>query len=368
MRPQMSESTDVVVIGAGQAGVCLSHFLQREQIPHVVLERDQPFWNFKNTWDAFLMNTPNWVNELPDSKRRFAPSQGRNAIAARADVLEYLEAYLEQVKPPLQTGEDITRVAPDNGHWAVESASGKSWNAKAVAVCTGISRRPSKPEKLAAQLPEFVTQVHSIDYRRPDQLDAKRVVVVGSGASGTQIARDLAESKRFDEVVLACSEVGILPTKILGIIPTMKLLYLLGVMNKTRDSKMGQRIMTKTAGKGQATIPPGPKDLAKKWGVRCVGRLAGADADQLRFDDGAKVSAEGTAVVWCTGFSYDFGFLDLEGLDPYAEPSQVRGVSTDHPGLYFLGLKFLYRVKSHLLGGVGEDAEYVAEQIKTQVA
>ena len=101
--------------------------------------------------------------------------------------------------------------------------------------------------------------------------------------------------------------------------------------------------------------------------MRCVGRLESANDQSLLFDDGAELPAENTAVVWCTGFSYDFGFLDLEGLDPYAEPAQVRGASTEHPGLYYLGLKFLYRVNSHLIGGVGEDAEYVAEQIGAQL-
>jgi putative flavoprotein involved in K+ transport len=357
--------TQVVIIGAGQAGVCLSHRLQQQGIGHVVLERDRPFKTFRGTWDSFRMNTQNFSNELPEAPRTFAPGQPRDAIATRADVIEYLDAYLETVDPPLELGTEVRRVARENGHWQVECADGRAWSSDAVACCVGISGKPKVPARLADALPDTVSQRHSSDYRRPKDIEQGTVVVVGSGASGTQIALDLATAGK--QVFLACSDVPIVPPKLFGIVPTLKLMGWI-VPFATRDSRLGRRMYAKMAGAGQATIPPGPKELEANHGVQLVGRLQAVETDRLRFDDDQIVELDDVAVLWCTGFAYDFSFLDLDDVEPHSEPDHHRGVHRSHPGLYFLGMKFLWRLDSHLIGGIGKDVAYAADHLQGYLA
>ena len=216
-----SNNVDVVIIGAGPSGILMSHLLGRRGISHVVLERETAGWNWLTLWDGFRMNTLNWMNRLPGSPE-FAPRQDRNAMALKRDAVRWFEDYLKSVRPPLHEHTEVTHVAPSIAGWQVVTSEG-NWSARAVVICTGISRDAIVP-KMAETLPSSVCQLTSRQYKNPAQIETSNVLVVGSGASGSQICWDLCkDKKRFAQIYLAGSDVKILPHHVLGI-PTLNIM------------------------------------------------------------------------------------------------------------------------------------------------
>jgi putative flavoprotein involved in K+ transport len=211
------------------------------------------------------------------------------------------------------------------------------------------------PEFAAALRPEVV-QMHSSAYRRPSQLPEGGVLVVGAGNSGAQIALELAAAGR--QVVLSGRDTGSLPRRFLGrdiydwIWPTM--------LRSSVNTALGRRLMRGRLFSGDPLVGMSAKSLARP-GLARAGRTVGVRDGMPLLDDG-RVLADIAAVVWCTGFRPDFSWIELPvlGLDGY--PRHRRGIACDAPGLAFLGMRYQFRVRSALLGGVGEDAAYVTAQ------
>ena len=360
-----AEAYPAVIIGAGQAGVALSYFLQQRGVAHVVLEKDRPFADWHNhRWDSFAMNTPNWVNVLPGQQQAFAPHAGRNDYGTLRDAWEFFEAYLSAVHPPLRIEEVESVGVNRDGSWQVTTNHG-SYNADNIAICTGHASRPKIPP-IANDLPPSVDQLHSSEYRNPADIQTANVLVVGSGSSGVQICHELAACGRFDAVYLSQSGNFTLPWTFLGI-PTYSLMRCLGVFKITRESWLGAMMFPKLQQHGDPATPPSPWRLARKYGVRRVGRASAVDRGVIRCLDGQAVPLQNLTVVWCTGFQTSYTFLDVyireAVLNDAGLPIHERGVVSASPGLYFVGLRFQHTFVSQDIYGVGQDAEYIAEQI-----
>ncbi|MEW5916984.1 MAG: NAD(P)-binding domain-containing protein, partial [Gemmatimonadota bacterium] len=226
------------------------------------------------------------------------------------------------------------------------------FEAENVVIATGPFQTPRVPG-FAAKIDRQVVQLHSNEYRNPSQLPDGDVLVVGAGNSGAQIALELAQTRR---VTLAGRSVGSMPRSILGRDVFDWLWHT--VMRPGANTVLGRRIRRNILGSSDALIGMTERDLTR-GGVQRAGRVESV-RDGLPVADDRQLDVR--SIVWCTGFRPDFSWVDVPIFAEDGFPVHGRGV-TAVPGLYFLGLRFLHRLNSSLVGGVGADAEHLADVI-----
>lgn len=398
---------DTVIIGGGQAGLALSRLLTDRARDHVILEREhQLASSWRNRWDSFRLVTPAWWLRLPGHHYGGNDPDG---FLARDEVVDHLLDYASSFDPPVRFGVTATRVAHDGDWYRVETTDG-THRARNVVVATGTFQSPSLPAA-SRTVPGHVDQVHSSDYRNPKALPDGGVLVVGSGQSGSQIARELHEAGR--DVHLSVGSATRLPRRYRGR-DGMWWAVQLGITDQTVDEldSPAERFEPNPQISGQ----DGGRDVNlheySRDGITLVGRLTdirdgrvhlagdlhdrltAADRDAAGFRDAvddlvdragidAPVEAVSeprdgfeqqviteldladagiSTILWATGFNFDYGWIDLPILDQWGYPVQQRGV-TEFPGLYFLGLHWMHTLKSSLFLGVGDDAAHVADHI-----
>jgi putative flavoprotein involved in K+ transport len=403
----MAERVDTIVIGAGQAGLSTSYHLSQLGREHVVLERGRVAETWRTQrWDGFYLNTPNWAQLLPGH-----PYQGDDpdAFPPLAEVIAYLDDYARTLAAGVREGAGVTALRREtDGRYAVETGSG-GFLADNVIVATGAYQRPT-PTPLAEQAPADVRQLHTSEYRRPEQLPAGAVLVVGAGQSGCQIADELLDAGRA--VYLSVGRCPWLPRRYRGH-DIVRWLVDSGIADQTADSLPAPE--AKLACNPPVSGNDGGHDCNPRWlaarGAVLLARVTGFDGAAVRLegdvdetltkaadvtkellgridgyietagldvpgsdpiDDGdlgdalAREldlrSASISTVLWANGFRPDYGWIDVPVTDPLGWPVQSRGV-TEFPGLYFVGVHWLHKRKSSLFLGVGEDAEYVAEHL-----
>jgi putative flavoprotein involved in K+ transport len=340
---------DVIVIGAGQAGLAAGHFLARQGRRFVILEAaDEPAAAWRARWDSLRLFTPARYDGLPDLP--FPGDPGR--YPTRDEVVAYLTEYAADL--PVEYGCAVTGVSATAAGYRVELA-GRALEARQVVVATGPFQVPRTPG-LAAALDGRVVQLHSSDYRNPEQLPAGPVLVVGGGNTGYQIAEELSATH---EVHLSVgSRQAPLPQRVLGV-DVFRILSGLGAMRKTVHSRIGRRL------KDRETLIGSSPRKARRLGITLRARTAGAEAGEVRFADGSTVPPR--AVIWATGFTLDHGWIHVPVFDAAGAPMHGRGV-TAAPGLYFLGLPWQHTRGSALLGWVEDDARHVADRIAALAA
>ena len=401
----MTDRIEVVVVGAGQAGLAVSHELTQAGVAHVVLERGRVGETWRGRWDSFCLVTPNWFVQLPGH-----PYDGDDpdSFMPRDEIALYLERYAAGFEAPVREGIEVTSLRPlPDGGFLLETSAGEI-AAKTVVLSTGAYQRSNRPSG-AATLPAGLLQIDVEDYRNPAELPAGPVLVVGSGQSGCQIAEELYLAGR--EVFLACGRASWFPRR-LGdrdlswwALETGFLDVALSALPSPAD---------RLAANVQATGARGGHDLhyrtLREMGVILLGRFLGTEGRYARFapdlgqsvawgderraqlmDRVRKLVAErclprpeipepkpfhGEApedvnlsgfgvVVFAGGFLPDYeSWVRFPGaFDELGFPVHEEGASTVAPGLYFVGVHFLRKRKSSLLNGVGEDAAIVARQI-----
>ncbi len=407
------EDIDTVVVGGGQAGLSISYYLTKQNRERVVLERESTIGSsWRSRWDSFTLVTPNWMLRLPGF-----PYEGYepDGFLARDEVVRYLEDYAELFDPPIRFQTTVRSVHrdPEGTRYMVETDH-TTFRTRDVVVATGSFQEPKIPPA-SAKFPDNIVQIHSSEYRSPERLPRGAVLVVGSGQSGCQIAEELSKSGR--KVYLCVGSAGRIPRRYRGR-EMAWWLNDLGWFDETVDKLPSPK--AKFEGSQHLTGKNGGYDLNlhqfAREGVVLLGRLRDVhhykvvlhsdlkenlvNADKLASDlktaideyidkKGFKVprgpdrpelrdgydaesmleldlkSAGIRSVVWATGYSFDYAWVDLPVFDEDGYPIQKRGV-TKFPGLYFLGLHWLHTGKSGLLFGVGEDAEYVASAIASR--
>jgi putative flavoprotein involved in K+ transport len=266
------------------------------------------------------------------------------------EVADYLERYAERFDLPVRLNTPADRVGWNGEHYVVHT-EGTVFEADSVVIATGPFQKPRVPA-VTARLASDIHQLHSSEYRGPFHLPDGPALVVGVGNSGAQIALELA---RFREVWLAGRQIGQIPRRFLG-----RDVYdwLWPVMTRlTADTPLGRRLRERTR-RGDPLVGIPARELGAA-GIHRVGRVT--DAREGRpVCEGEVVDPR--IVVWCTGFSPDYSWVDLPVLDERGAPRHRRGV-TGSPGLFFVGLRFQHRMTSALLGGVGADARFIAGQV-----
>ena len=344
------EFYDTIVVGGGQAGLAAGYHLAQKDIDFLILDaNDRVGDSWRNRWDSLQLFTPARYSGLPG-----LPFPGRPlALPDKNQVGDYLERYAEHFDLPVRSGARVKRLERDGDGFVLHNES-VTYQANSVIVATGPFQKPRVPA-IASQLPRAVHQFHSSEYRNPEQLPPGDVLVVGVGNSGAQIAMELAKSRR---VWLAGHESGHLRRRFLG-----RDLYdwIWPIFTRFDANTMIGRRMKRRTGATDPLIGIAPADIARSGVIR-VGRLTEVRDGQPFCEDRA---VDPDVVIWCTGFTADYGWIDLPVFGDDGYPRHDRGVVAEAPGLYFLGLRFQHRRTSALIGGVGADAAWIADVIRT---
>ncbi|MCZ2849830.1 flavin-containing monooxygenase [Modestobacter sp. VKM Ac-2978] len=403
------ERTEVVVVGAGQAGVAMSEHLTERGIPHVVLERARIAEQWRTgRWDSLVANGPVWHDRFPGLEFDLEP----NGFAPKEQVADYFAAYAAKFGAPVRCGVEVTAVRKNDGRpgFRVETSEG-TIDARYVVAATGPFQRPVFPPIVPADA--GVSQMHSAAYRNPQQLPAGAVLVVGAGSSGVQIAEELRSSGR--EVYLSVGPHDRPPRRYRD----RDFVWWLGVLGKwdAAAPPQGAEHVTIAVSGANGGHTVDFRELAAT-GVQLLGMTASYDRGTMTFasdlrtnvengdanylavldeadehvrrngldlpeEPGARVlgpdpacltdpvleldlaAAGVTTIIWATGYAPDYRWLRIDAFDDRGRPQHQRGVSAE-PGVYFLGLPWQSRRGSSFIWGVWHDAKYIADQISIQ--
>lgn len=349
------EHFDTIVIGGGQAGLSVGYHLKRLGQEFVILdanERTGDSW--RNRWDSLRLFTPAKYNGL-DGMPCPAP---RNAFMTKDEMGDYLESYARQFELPIHNSVRVDRLGGTNGRYEV-SAGEAQLSADQVVVAMGNYQSPRVPP-FATRLDHNIVQLHSMEYRSPAQLRDGGVLVVGAGNSGAEIAKEVVATHA---TWLSGRNVGQVPFRVESFVGLNLLapLTLKGLFHRvlTVRTPLGKRVRPKVISQSGPLIRVKNKDLVR-LGVARVGRMVGVENGAPVVDGGGVLDVKN--VIWCTGYHPSFSWIDLPVLGEH-EPNHKRGVVPEQPGLYFVGLEFLYSLSSEMIHGVGRDARYIAERV-----
>ncbi len=348
------ELFETVIIGGGQAGLTAGYYLAKHDRSFVILDANERIGDaWRKRWDSLRLFTPARFSGLPGLPIA-APAW---SFPTKDELADYLETYAARFELPVRTGASVDEISGANGRFVV-SAGDLCFEATNVIVATGAHQIPKRPA-FASELDSRIVQLHSSDYRNPSQLQDGDVLLVGAGNSGAEIAAELAQTHRC---WLAGPRTGEIPVRH-GSFPArfgFRLFRFVGHRVLKVDTRIGRKLGPKLTAKGDPLIRTKVKDLVAA-GVQRVPRVVGV-RDGLPMLEDERVLGVAN-VVWCTGFRTDFSWIDLPVFGDDGQPLHYRGVVESEPGLYFLGLVFLYSFSSDVLPNRGRDARYIAKHI-----
>jgi putative flavoprotein involved in K+ transport len=404
-----SQEVEVLIVGAGQAGIAMSEHLGLLGVPHLVVERDRVAERWRSwRWDSLVANGPAWHDRFPGQEFNI----DADGFATKEQIADYFVAYAEKIDAPIRTGVEVTSVRKNNGRagFCVETSDGPI-DARFVVAATGPFQRPIIPTVVPDSA--GIHQIHSSGYRNPQQLPEGAVLVVGAGSSGVQIADELQQAGR--QVYLAVGPHDRPPRSYRG----RDFCWWLGVLGKWDASAppRGAEHVTIAVSGAHGGNTVDFRDLASN-GITLLGMAGQFDNGVMRFASDLRTNIENgdanylsmldeadayiarngidlpeepearvfssdpdcvtdpvleldlgaagvTSIVWAVGFAFDYRWLQVDAFDENGKPRHQRGVSSE-PGLYFLGLPWLSRRGSSFIWGVWHDAKYLADQIAIQ--
>lgn len=343
-----SQPYDVIVVGAGQAGLAVGYHLARQGANFLLLDAGSGVGeSWRTRWDSLHLFTPAEHDALPGMP--FPAPDG--TYPTKDMVADYLRAYATHFALPVRLNCPVARIEQGTNGFVIHADDGPL-TTRQVVIATGPFQDPVIPG-VAAGLSIDVAQRHSAEYRNPDDLPAGPVLVVGAGNSGRQIAEELAATRA---VTLAVGTVPRqLPQRFLGR-DLFWWLTRLGLMDKTVESRLARRMRDRSD-----LVIGTPLKRLRSAGVHIRERVISIDGDLVTFQDGSSVRA--AVVVWATGFRADYSWLDIpDAFDEQGRLRHRRGI-TAVPGLAFVGLPWQHTRGSALLGFVQSDAAWVADQL-----
>lgn len=349
-----SRQAETIVIGGGQAGLAVGYYLAQRNVPFQILDANEHIGDaWRNRWDSLRLFNPARYAGLPGM--RF-PGRG-DAFPTKNQVADYLVEYARRFHLPVRNGARVDRLWKEGERFVV-SAGGQRFEAANVIVAMANYQRPRVPD-FAQELDGGIVQLHSHEYKNPSQLREGGVLIAGLGNSGADIGIEVAGSH---ETWIAGKETGNIPWPIESFVARnflVRLVRFLGHHVLTVDTRLGRKLRPKLLSKASPLVRVKPKDLEGAGIVR-VPRVTGVRNGQPLLADGRTLDVKN--VIWCTGFHHDFPWIDLPIFEG-SEPIHERGTVEKVPGLYFVGLHFLYAMTSATLIGVGRDAERVAQAV-----
>tara|TARA_B100000586_G_scaffold232710_1_gene182167 strand:+ start:445 stop:1716 length:1272 start_codon:yes stop_codon:yes gene_type:complete len=411
-------NSPVVIVGAGVAGLCISYYLTRKNVAHIILERGEVANTWINErWENFSLVNPNWAIKIPEFGfgTKFFPSKNPDGFLNKSQTIEYLKSFGSFIGSKIYTNENVDAITKEKNIYKVVTSK-RIIKSGIVVVASGAFGDSYVPE-MNLNLNNQVFQIHSSEYKNYKDLPEGGVLVVGSGQSGSQIAEDLLESGR--EVWLAVSKCGRRLRNYKGK-DSSWWNYKMGLFDKTVDEvpfSERWKCSSHTSGvRGGHDI--NLMDLSEK-GLNLCGSVYHCSSNKIIFKDDlyrnlkfsdesainwskrvddfilqknmvtppdnvtkdkrinrsnttsalemSLLSSSVKSIIWATGFRYNFDWIKLKLTDKKGHPIQKRGV-TKYKGLYFMGLQWMHSSKSAQFIGVGEDAEFIVNDIRTKYA
>jgi len=353
-----TERFETVIIGGGQAGLSVGYHLAKRGRSFVILDANERIGDsWRKRWDSLRVFTPARYDGLPGWAFPAPP----RSFPTKEEVADYLEAYAARFDLPVRSGVRVDGLTKQGNRYIV--AAGDRFEADHVVVATGFYQTPRVPA-FAHELETNIVQMHSGEYRNPSQLREGGVLVVGAGNSGAEIA---LEASRGHQTWLAGRDTGQEPTRP-GSVPDrllMPALWFIVTHVLTVKTPIGRMVKRKFRDRGIPLARVKRKDILAA-GIERVPRVTGVRDGLPLLDDGGVLDVSN--VIWCTGFVPDYRWIKLPILDEDGHPVHDRGVVGSEPGLYFIGMVFLYSLSSALIGGAGRDAEYIANHIASRSA
>ncbi|MEP0855545.1 MSMEG_0569 family flavin-dependent oxidoreductase [Trichocoleus sp. DQ-U1] len=405
----MKNHYSVIIVGGGQAGLSMSYCLKERGFDHIVFEKNKigHSWRSKR-WDSFCLVTPNWQCKLPGYHY---PGDDPNGFMQKDEIVKYIEHYAKSFDPPVKEGVEVSKVRKSRSQDVFElTTSIGDYTADQVVIAAGSYHIPKLP-KIAERLPEHIMQIHSSEYKNPESLPEKSVLVVGTGQSGCQIAEDLHLAGK--QVHLCVGSAPRSPRRYRGK-DVVDWLDQMGYYDLSIDEHP-QKEKARTNTNHYVTGRDGGREIDLRQfsleGMQLYGRLKTISSSHLEFWDDLKQNLDradavannikksidafieknqieaptepaykpvwepkeavlkldyekaniGT-VVWSTGYQPDFSWIEVPVFDGKGYPGHDRGV-TGVQGLYFLGLPWLYTWGSGRFSGIERDATYLADYI-----
>jgi putative flavoprotein involved in K+ transport len=400
----MSE-INTIVVGGGQAGLAISEHLNLNKIPHIIFEKDRLVENWRTgRWDSLVANGPAWHDRFPSLEFKSDP----DSFVHKDIVVSYFEEFAKKINAPIKTNVKVEEVIKENNLYKV-TTSESIYYAKNIVVATGAFQKPIIP-KIIPESSEL-NQIHSKEYRNPDQLREGGVLVVGSGSSGSQIAQELLKANK--NVYLSIGPHNRPPRSYRGK-DNVWWFGALGVWQKKTPDPNTQHVTIAVSGyDGGKTIDF--RNFAEK-GMKLVGMTKKYDDGILYFENDLKINLNKgdkdylsvlesadkyieknnldfpkeekakiitkdpdcvlnpilelnlndkniSNIIWATGYAYDFSWLKVDTFDENGKPIHQRGVSKEK-GIYFLGLPWLSMRGSSFIWGVWQDAKYLGKYIQ----
>ncbi len=350
-------SYPVVVIGAGQAGLAMSYYLHQHGIAHLVLDRHERIGDtWRNRWQSLHLFTPARYSRLPG----LAFPAPAYSLPSRLQMADYLEQYATQFGLPVQTGISVTELTGEFGHFKLLTSAG-ILPAAQVVIATGSYPRPFTPA-FSHQVPRTIWQLHTAHYFSPQDVPPGPVLVVGAGASGIQIALELAATH---EVVLAGCDPGNLPRTMLGK-DIYWWLYKLGIFQLPADSWLAHWLHRGKTCPGSIRVGDHLPNIVTTHGIARRGALEGITHSTFSFSEGDAVTHIKT-IIWATGYQPAYEWIKRDILHKDGTPRHHKGIVPAAPGLYFIGLPDLASLDSGLINGVGRDAKRLAKVIRNLI-
>jgi putative flavoprotein involved in K+ transport len=353
-----TEHFNTVVIGGGQAGLSVGYYLKKHNVPFVILDANERIGDsWRKRWDSLHLFTPAMYDGLAGMPFP-APAY---SFPSKDEMADYLESYAGHFKLPVRTGVKVDKLSKRNGKFVVLSG-GRTIEADNVVVAMATFQSPRVP-RFAHELDADILQLHSREYRSPSQLREGGVLIIGAGNSGAEIALEVA---RTHKTWMSGRDVGYVPFNVAGLAARLVLVHVLFriIFHRvlTVNTPIGRKARPKIISKGGPLIRVKPADLHVA-GVERVPRVAGVKDGKPLLEDQRVLDVAN--VIWCTGFHPGFSWIDLPVLGK-EEPEHHRGVVAKEPGLYFVGLHFLYAFSSTMIHGVARDAEYIVDTIASR--
>lgn len=343
----VTRSHDVVVVGGSQAGLAIGYHLAKQGLDFTIVDAaSEPAAVWRERWDSLRLFTSARYDSLPGMPFPGDPER----YPTKDEVADYLTDYARRFELPLELGSRVQAVRASDGRYLVE-LDDRSIEADQVVIATGPFQTPFIPP-IAEGLGPEVAHLHSTAYRSPEDIGDGRVLVIGGGNTGYQIAEELSAS-RETHISIGTAQKP-LPQRILG----RDLFWYLdktGLIRKSKHTRIGMRLR-----KNEDTLIGYRPRTLKRLGVVFHPRALDAAGSTVAFSDDTKLEVD--TVIWATGFRLDHSWVDLPVFDEAGQVIHERGV-TESPGLYFIGLPWQYTRGSALIGFVKEDAEYLARQI-----
>jgi putative flavoprotein involved in K+ transport len=357
-----TQHIETLIIGAGQAGLSTGYHLQRRGRPFLIVDGAERVGdNWRHQWDTLRLYTPAKYDGLPGLP---FPADDPWHFPGKDEVAAYLEQYALHFDLPVRmsTRIDRLRAGPDGGYVATIGAD--TITCDNVVVATGTFGRTPFVPAFATDLDPSITQLHSSEYRRPDQLAPGTVLVVGASHSGMDIAYEAADTR---DTILCGRDCGQIPVRLESrrahvVLPVVFFMFrhLL-----TRRTPMGRKEMSEVRFHGGPALRVKRQDLDDCGVERVMSRVVGVKDGKPLLDGGRVVDAR--TVVWCTGFQQQFQWIELPIFGDDGWPVEYRGVLDAAPGLFFCGLSFQFAFASMVFMGVGRDADFVAARIHERV-